>query len=349
MKLNSGQTSIKQPAGHSSGCIQFLKSKIPLLTGMAMLMALASCHTGEVDYDASGNFEAAEVIVAAQQNGMLLSFSVNEGDRIKAGMVVGQIDVSLVQLQKEQTEASLSALKEKTSSPLPEIKLIEQQLAVQESQLQQQLRERTRTENLVKRDAATRKQLDDINAGIIQLQKQIAVTRQQINVSRTATTTRNRSVLSEEGPLQKVLAQYREQISRGRIVNPVDGVVLSKYALKGELAAVGKPLYKIADTDTLELRAYITGDQLPDIKLGQEVQVRIDQGEKDYQYYPGTLTWIADKSEFTPRTIQTKKERANLVYAIKVRVINDGYIKIGMYGEVFFKAKEGGVNRNAKK
>ncbi|HEY4155881.1 MAG TPA: HlyD family efflux transporter periplasmic adaptor subunit, partial [Puia sp.] len=191
-------------------------------------------------------------------------------------------------------------------------------------------------------DAAPAKQLDDINTQIEQLQKQIAVSHQQINLDNSNTAAQNRSILSEKGPLEKTVRQFQEQISKGQIVNPITGVVLTSYALKGEMAIIGKPLYKIANTDTLYLRAYITGDQLPGIKLGQAVQVRIDQGEKKYKRYPGTIEWISDKSEFTPKTIQTKEERANLVYAVKVRVKNDGFLKIGMYGEVLL---DGGSNK----
>ena len=300
------------------------------------IIALISCNGNKTDYDASGNFEADEVIVSAQQNGELLSFSVNEGDSLQEGAVVGQIDVTIPRLQKEQTEASIDALKEKTSSSDEQTDVVRKQLAVQQTQLENLYYERERTKNLIKADAAPTKQLDDINAQIDQLLKQIAVSRQQIDLYQSNTATQNRSVLSEKAPLEKTVQQFQEQINKGQVINPITGVVLTNYALKGEMAVVGKPLYKIANTDTLTLRAYVTGDQLPMIKLGQHVQVRIDQGGKKYKIYPGSISWISDKSEFTPKTIQTKDERADLVYAIKVRVKNDGYLKIGMYGEVIF-------------
>jgi HlyD family secretion protein len=214
--------------------------------------------------------------------------------------------------------------------------LVKKQLAVQESQLEHQLHERTRTANLVKADAATRKQLDDIDAGIDQLRKQIVATRQQLSVNNSNTDTQNRSILSGTAPLEKTVAQFQEQINKGQVINPINGTVLVNYALQGEMQVVGKPLYKIANTDTLDLRAYITGNQLPQIKLNQKVKVRIDQGEKKYKEYHGTITWISSKSEFSPKTIQTKDERANLVYAIKIKVKNDGYLKIGMYGEAIW-------------
>ncbi|MDP4254092.1 MAG: HlyD family efflux transporter periplasmic adaptor subunit, partial [Bacteroidota bacterium] len=275
-----------------------------------------------------------ETIVSAQQNGQLLSFAVSEGDTLRQGEVVGQIDVTTPTLQMEQAQASIHALHEKTTDPGPQLELVRKQLAVQQAQLEQQKRERTRTENLVKADAATQKQLDDINSGIDQLEKQINVTKQQLSVQEANIANQNRSVLSEASPLEKSVAQYKDQIRKGAIINPVSGTVLTKYALGGEMAAVGKALYKIADLDTLTLRAYITGTQLPRVRLGQPIDVRIDAGNKAYKTYPGRLTWISDKSEFTPKTVQTKDERANLVYAVKVRVKNDGYLKIGMYAEI---------------
>lgn len=310
-----------------------------LIVFISAACALNAC-TPKNDFDASGNFEADEVIVSAQQNGVLLSYHVKEGALLAAGDPVGQIDVRVVELQKQQTEASIAALGQKTAAPNDQAELVRRQLEVQKSQLAQQLRERTRTENLVKADAATRKQLDDINSTIDQLQKQIAVTEQQLRLNTYNTNTQNRSILSEKAPLEKVAAQLQEQINKGQIINPVAGTVLANYALQGEMQTVGKPLYKIANIDTLDLRAYITGAQLPAIKVGQAVTARIDNGSEGYKEYPGTITWISAKSEFSPKTIQTKDERANLVYAIKVRVKNDGYLKIGMYGEVLFTAKK---------
>ncbi len=309
---------------------------IIMLSGFVLM---AACKD-KIDYDGAGSFEADEVIVSSRQNGQLLSFSVEEGNTLKAGDVVGQVDVVIPQLQKQQAEASIAALKQKTTTSNEQIEGVRKQLAVQQSQLEQQLRERQRTENLVKADAATRKQLDDINAVIDQLQKQISATRQQIAVYESNTSTQNRNVLSERGPLEVVAQQYQEQINRGQIVNPLTGVVLTKYALAGEMTAIGKPLYKIANIDTLTLKAYITGDKLPNIKIGQAVTIRIDEGKKNYKTYPGTVSWIADKSEFTPKTIQTKNERANLVYAVKVKVKNDGRLKIGMYGEMILGSQQ---------
>ncbi|QIP12417.1 HlyD family efflux transporter periplasmic adaptor subunit [Spirosoma aureum] len=307
-------------------------------------IGLASCQNNEPDYDASGNFEADEIIVSSQQNGQILTFSPNEGDVLKAGQTVGQIDVTSAKLQKEQVQASMQALRERTTSVRPQVELTQRQLAVQEAQLKQLVHERTRTENLIKADAATQKQLDDLNAQIDQLQKQLDVTRQQIRVAETNNASQNRGVLSEQGSLAKAAEQYEVQVQKGQIINPVKGTILTKYAFAGEMATLGKPLYRIANTDTLNLRAYITGTQLPKVKVDQPVTVRIDNGEKGFKEYPGTISWISTKSEFTPKTIQTKDERANLVYATKIRVKNDGYLKIGMYGEVILDSNKPKTN-----
>ena len=306
-----------------------------ILFFISATVSLYAC-TSKNNFDASGNFEADEVIVSARQSGELISYTVQEGAVLQKGEKVGQIDARGTELQKEQAEASIVALQQKTVSPGDQLELLNRQLAVQEAQLAQQQRERTRTENLVKADAATQKQLDDINAAIDQLQKQLAVTRQQRTLNNYNTGTQNRSILSERAPLEKTVARYQELLDQAQVINPVTGTVLTNYALQGEMQSVGKPLYKIANTDTLTLKAYITGEQLPQVKLGQSVITRIDQGKNSYKEYPGTITWIAAKSEFSPKTIQTKNERANLVYAIKVRVKNDGYLKIGMYGEVIW-------------
>jgi HlyD family secretion protein len=311
-----------------------MKSFISLV--LAISITISSCDSNRNAFDASGNFEADEVLVSAQQSGQLIAYSVKEGDRLQEGTVVGQIDVQIPTLQKEQVQASISVLKEKTTSADDQVAVAKKQLSVQQAQLDHLYHERKRTAQLVQSDAAPRKQLDDLDAQVDQLQKQMAVTREQIDLYRSNTATQNRNILSEKAPLEKTVQQFQAQINKGQVISPITGIVLTNYALKGEMAVMGKPLFKIANTDTLTLRAYITGEQLPLIKTGQPVQVRIDQGDKKYRSYPGTITWISDKSEFTPKTIQTKNERANLVYALKVRVKNDGYLKIGMYGEVLF-------------
>jgi len=303
---------------------------------LALAVLASSCNKNKLKTDASGVFESDEVIVSAQQNGQILSFPIKEGDTIRKGATIGKIDMSNTLLQKQQVQATIQALGAKTTNPQPQIELVKKQVAVQQSQLAQQLREKARTENLLRADAATQKQLDDINAAIDQLKKQIAVNEQQITLDQSNIATQNRTIFSEKAPLEKSVAQIQDEINKGQIVNPLSGTVLTKYALQGEMTTMGKALYKIADLDTLTLRAYITGSQLTGVKLGQLVKVYTDDGSKNYKEYPGQVSWISDQSEFTPKTIQTKDERANLVYAVKIRVKNNGYLKLGMYGEVKF-------------
>ena len=295
---------------------------------------IIGCNRNGNEFDASGTFEADETIVSSEMPGKILSFNVEEGMQLPKDSIVGTVDATNIDLQQQQVEASINALNEKTANVNPQVELLQNQLAVQQSQLDNLLHERTRIENLLKADAATAKQLDDINAQIDMMKKSMTVTQQQINVKKNDIATQNRSILSEAEPLRKRVAQLEDQAQRANIVNPVNGTVITKYAEAGEITSSGKALYKIADLSELNLRAYVTGVQLPTIKLGQQVKVLIDQGEKRNKEYPGTIVWISDKAEFTPKTIQTKEERANLVYAIKVKVKNDGYLKIGMYGEV---------------
>lgn len=306
--------------------------KITLITALAALIAC----TQSKNYDATGNFIADEVIVSAQQNGQLISYNVQEGQTLTEGQKVGQINTEVLQLQKQQVEATIATLKNKTLNPDDQAALIRSQYEVQKAQLEQQQHELSRVKQLVAGGAATQKQLDDLTAAVSQLQKQLAVTQNQLKASLTNINTQNNSILSQEAPLQKSAQALQTQIEQAAIINPITGTVLVNYALKGEMQTYGKPLYKIANTDSLTLKAYITGNQLPQVKLGQAVTVHTDAAEGEQHTYKGEVTYIASKAEFTPKTIQTKDERANLVYAIKVKVKNDGYIKIGMYGEVLF-------------
>lgn len=308
--------------------------KIVQLTAAATFVFLMACNTKNNAYDASGTFEADEVIVSAENSGKIISFTIEEGQQLLKDSTVGLIDATNISLQKEQVEASIQALGEKTADVNPQVKLLQDQLAVQQSQLKNLEHEKTRIENLLRQDAATGKQLDDINAQLDVARKNMNVTQQQINVQKNNNATQNRSILSEGKPLEKRVAQLNDQLKKSTIVNPVNGTVIAKYAAAGEVTAAGKALYKIADLSVMTLRAYITGSQLSQVKLGQTVKVLIDDGANKYKEYSGTITWISDKAEFTPKTIQTKDERANLVYAVKIKVKNDGFLKIGMYGEV---------------
>jgi HlyD family secretion protein len=312
-----------------------MKSVVKIILTGAVVVAVA-CNSKNSKYDASGTFEANEVIVSSELSGKILSFNIEEGQTIGKDSVVGYVDAANISLQKEQVEANIQALSQKTADASPQVRLLENQIAVQQSQLNNLFHEQARIQNLLKMDAATAKQLDDINAQVDVARKNLSVTQQQINVQRNNIATQNRSILSEGKPLEKRIAQLDDQIKKATILNPVSGTVITKYAEVGEITAAGKALYKIADLSTMTLRAYITGSQLSQVRLGQTVKVLVDDGPDKYKELPGTITWVSDKAEFTPKTIQTKDERANLVYATKVKVKNDGYLKIGMYAEVKF-------------
>jgi len=297
---------------------------------------LTSCNSNNSTSDASGTFEVDEVIVSSEVPGKILSLNLDEGSLLAKDSIVGIIDSVPLELQKAQVEATIGALHQKTMDVRPQIKLLQDQITVQKTQLDNAIYEKDRTQRLIKADAATTKQLDDWNTQIDMLQKQIAVNQQQIKVQETSTGTQNSTVLSEYKPLQRSVAQINDQLKRTNITNPINGTVLTKYAMAGEVTTAGKALYKIGDLSVITLRAYITGTQLAQVKLNQQVKVLVDSNATTYREYTGVITWISDKAEFTPKTIQTKDERANLVYAIKIHVKNDGYLKIGMYGEVKF-------------
>jgi HlyD family secretion protein len=308
--------------------------KTKLFFSAAVLLALTGCNRQNHDFDASGTFEADEVIVSSSTNGKILSLTIEEGSVLARDSVVGLVDPTDLSLQKEQVEETINSLGEQTMKVGPQVRLLQDQLTVQQSQLDNLLHEKARIENLLKQDAATGKQLDDMNAQIDVVKKQMNVTQQQINVQKSNTGTQNSGILSQGKSLQKRVAQLEEQIKKASIRNPVNGTVLTKYAEEGEITSSGKALYKIADLSVITLRAYISGTQLSQVKLNQPVKVLVDDGKNKYKGMPGVITWISDKAEFTPKTIQTKDERANLVYAVKIKVKNDGYLKIGMYGEV---------------
>jgi len=288
-------------------------------------ICLFSCNDKENEFDASGSFEAVETILASESNGQILQFNIEEGQQLEAGQKVGYIDSTQLHINKLQLKQNKKAILSARPQEQIQTESLRKQLA--NAQL-----DRNRTEKLVKGGVASQKQLDDANSKVATLQSQITAQQSSLGV-----TTEN---LTEQGNTVGVqLKGIDDQLSKSLIVNPIKGTVLAKYAEQYEMAVIGKPLYKIANLDNLNLRAYITGTQLPQIKIGQQVKVRIDQGEKKYKEYQGTIAWISDKSEFSPKTVQTKDERANLVYAIKVNVKNDGYLKIGMYGEVLWSKK----------
>lgn len=288
-----------------------------------VLLFLAACNRGDGDFDATGTFEATEILVSSEANGKIMELNIEEGDRLDAGALIGYVDSTQLYLKKMQLLAGLRSVDIRKPDIRKQIAALEQQIATARTEQQ-------RMENLVKAKAGNQKQVDDIVNNIKYLQKQLDAQYSTLNK------TTGGADAEAEGFLYQIM-QLDDQLQKSRIVNPQAGTVLVKYAEPGEVTAAGKPLYKIADTDLLYLRAYITSDQLSTLKQGQTVRVFADYGENDRREYPGTITWISDKSEFTPKGIQTKDERANLVYAIKIAVKNDGYLKIGQYGETVFE------------
>lgn len=312
----------------------FLKI-LPLLIATFQLSILcSSCRNNKDLYDASGTFEATEIIIPAEANGIIESFNVSEGMTLDSGRQIGFIDTTQLFLKKKQLEAQIKA----TGAKLPDISAqtaqFKQQAAVTQSRLDHLLKEKTRTGNLVKAEAATQKQLDDINAEIATVKQQIKAINEQGAAQTSALRTQRSGISSAVSPLMIQIEQINDQLEKSKIINPINGTVLSKFAEEDEMATIGKPLYSIADLSTITLRAYITGDQFSSIKFGQKVTVFVDDTTGKSRQYQGTIEWISNKAEFTPKTIQTKDERANLVYAVKIKVKNDGTLKIGMYGEV---------------
>lgn len=288
-----------------------------------LTVAMLGCNNTDLQFDATGNFEADETIVSAEANGKLLQFTIEEGQEVKAGQQVGLIDTVQLHLRKKQLEYTVSAALSKKPDMAKQLSSIQEKIDFTK-------REKTRFENLLKDDAATQKQVDDLSAQLEIYQREYNALQSSLQIS---TTSINKEVL----PIQAQIDQLDDQLQRSKITAPKNGIVLAKYAEAGEVAMNGKALFKMADVSVINLRAYISGTQLPSLKIGQEVRVMVDANAKEYNEFKGKVIWISDKAEFTPKTIQTKEERANLVYAIKIAVPNDGTLKIGMYGEVLFQ------------
>lgn len=296
-----------------------------LLLNITLILTTAflfSCSNGNGDFDATGTFESEEIIVSSEAMGKLVMFQVEEGMQLKQNQIVGIVDTTQLHLKKKQLLASIKAVLSKQPD-------VETQLASLQKQIEAAEIEQKRIENLVKSNAATTKQLDDINS-------QLEVLRKQYNATKSSLTITKQGIQSETLPLTAQVEQIADQIKKSYIINPIDGTVLTRYAKQDEITSTGKALYKIANLSEMTLRAYVSGDQLGEIKLGQKLKVFVDKGDGDQKEMSGEIYWVSSKAEFTPKTIQTKDERANLVYAIKVRVMNDGYLKIGMYGEIKF-------------
>lgn len=303
-----------------------LKLYPKILSIAVITLFFAACKSTEPSPDAYGNFEADETIVSSRADGNLEIFNAEEGMVLNAGENVGLVDTTQLHLKKMQLIANRNSLSKKLPDVQPELQVIAQQIAAQE-------RERERTVNLLKVGAAMPKTLDDINANIKILKSQLAARKAQLSVQTSAT-------LSETDPIDAQIAQVQDQLLKCQIINPKKGMVLVKYAESGETVHYGSPLYKIGDVDEIILRAYISGDQLSKVKIGQTVRLRIDVANRAYQYYEGKVEWMSSEAEFTPKIIQTKDERINMVYATKIRVKNDGKIKIGMPGEVFLSSSK---------
>lgn len=285
---------------------------------------LVACGSDK-EYDATGVFEATETTVYAEQSGVLLAFDVTEGDAIALGQEVGLIDTTQIWLKIQQAGAT----KKVYQSQKPDMEV---QVAATRQQLAKARQDQQRYKELVADGAAPAKMLDDATNQVQVLQKQLDA---QLSALNTQLSTLNSQVLT----VDVQVSQLDDQLRKCHIIAPVKGTILEKYVEQGEFVATGKPLFKVADTEQMFIRAYVTSAQLKTVKVGQKVKVFADYGSGQKKEYDGTISWISSRSEFTPKTILTDDERADLVYALKVAIKNDGYAKIGMYGEVkFFQA-----------
>lgn len=300
------------------------KTNLYLGFGISLLMLFTACNNNKFEYDASGIFEATEIIVSAQTTGTINEFNITEGNELKANDYIGYIDTLQLHLQKQQLQTVSKAV----DSKRPDIGV---QIAAVKSQISNAQKDKERVQNMFNDGAATQKQLDDVNT-------QLKVLQDQLNAQLNSLSTSTNSIDKESASYQVQVLQIDDQLAKSYLRSPITGTILNKYAEQYELATPGKPLYKIADTKMLFLRAYVVYDQLAKLKLGEEVDVYITDQNGEQKAVKGTISWISDKAEFTPKTIQTVDERQNLVYALKIAVPNtDGLIKIGMYGDVKFK------------
>ncbi len=293
-----------------------------MLTAAGIVLLITACHDKEQEYDATGTFEATETTISAQQSGTLLTWNANEGDTLQAGQEIGLVDTTQLWLKILALEAS----KEVFQSQKPDM---QKQIAATRQQLAKAQTEQRRYKELVADGAAPSKMLDDATAQVQVLQRTL-----DAQVSSLTTTTESLSRQMNATDVQ--IRQLADQISKCHVVAPCGGTVIEKYAERGEFVPVGKPLLKVADTETMFIRAYVTSRRLQSIRVGQKAKVFADYGDGQKKEYEGTVSWISSRSEFTPKTILTDDERADLVYAVKVAIKNDGFAKIGMYGEVKF-------------
>ena len=296
--------------------------KYKILLAIALFAGFTSCKKSDSNYDAAGTFETTEVTVSSEGSGKLLTFDVEEGQELQAGQTVGSIDSVQLYLRKKQLLATGKSIQVRRPDVQKQIAAIEQQIATAKT-------EKRRIENLLKANATNQKQLDDINA-------QIAVLEKQLDAQKTALNSTNQGITEDNEGIKLQVAQIEDQLQKCHVVSPISGTLLVKYVEKGELVMPGKALFKIADTQNMILCAYITSNQLSQLKIGQRLKVSSDFGADKMKEYTGTVAWVSSKAEFTPKTIETRDERANLVYAVKINIKNDGLLKIGMYGNVKF-------------
>ncbi len=283
-----------------------------------ILLALGACKSGEQKSDAYGNFEAVETIVSSEMAGKLLLMEVKQGDMLEPGKLIAQIDTTELVLKKLQTKAQLAASETKKQN-------VTAQINVFKEQKKNVLITQQRIAKMFAEKAATQQQVDDINGQMNVLDKQISATNTQFQL-----------IGSEMDVIKRQLDIFDEQLTKCRIISPISGTILETYLENGELATPGKPVLKMADLGSLELKVYVSGAQLSSVKLGNEAKVLIDSGSKEMHTLSGKITWISSESEFTPKIIQTKEERVKLMYGVKILVPNDGSLKIGMPGEVVF-------------
>lgn len=292
--------------------------KTRTLSIITAVILLAGCRNGSEEADAFGNFEATEVIISAETGGRILNFAVSEGTAISEGEEIALIDTTLFHLQKAEINAGMKSVRTKITSIDAQNDILKQQIANIRINI-------GRIENMLKDDAATRKQYDDLTGQVAVLEKQIA-----------ANNTQKSSISAEISVLESKKALLNEQIARASVRSPLNGTIIEKYSEAGEMTAMGKPLVKVADLSVMRLKVYVSGSQLAEVKIGQDCIVRIDQGEKGYKTFNGTVSYVSEKAEFTPKIIQTKEERVTLVYGVLIDVKNDGTLKSGMPGEAIF-------------
>lgn len=295
-----------------------MKTIQKIVASIVLIIGVLSCNSRNEKADGYGNFEATEITVSAENTGKIEKFDVNEGNQLKKNQFVGFIDTIPISLKREQLQVSKAVIQAKSKGVISQISVLESRLKTVNINKQ-------RMENLIKDNAGTQKQLDEILGEIAVIKSQIRSVELQ-----------NSPVISELKSVDVQLNQLNDQLQKSKIINPIDGIVLTKYVEQGEITVFGKPLYKIADLSTMQLRVYISETQLANVKINQEVTIKIDD-KNDMKTYKGTVSWISSEAEFTPKIIQTKEERVALVYAVKINVINDGSLKIGMPAEMWIK------------